>query len=129
MPRLLKLRLRKANNMSTTAFAFKSARISFNATTEQPIGAVGAGTTMRIRRLRLSVAGATNITIKDAASGNILEIIQFPAAGLLVLDSPNAFDEDRAYWSSANGGQIVLQSSAAVQVEGRVTYSQDTTAL
>lgn len=93
-----------------------AARISFSATGDQTIVTATAAQTTRVYRLRLSVAGATNISMKDGA-GTTLEIIQFAAAGMIVLDF-----NTRPYWTTSVNTAFILNSSAAVAVEGRIEY-------
>jgi hypothetical protein len=93
-----------------------AARISFSATGDQTIVSATASQTTRVYRLRLTVAGATNISIKDGAAST-LEIIQFAAAGMLVLDF-----NTRPYWVTTANTAFILNSSAAVAVEGRIEY-------
>lgn len=93
------------------------ARISFNSTAEQTIVAATAAQTTRVYRFRISTAGAANITIRDGVAGTILEVLQFPAAGFLILDF-----NTRPYWATSVNAAFTLQSSTAVQVEGRVEY-------
>lgn len=92
-----------------------AARITFAATGDQTIVSATASQTTRIYRLRLTVAGLTNITVKDGAT--TLEVIQFPAAGMLILDF-----NTRPYWVTSANSAFILNSSAAVAVEGRVEY-------
>jgi hypothetical protein len=93
-----------------------AARISFGATGDQTIVTATAAQATKVYRIRLTVAGATNISIKDGAA-TTLEIIQFPAAGMLILDF-----NTRPYWTTTANTAFILNSSAAVQVEGRVEY-------
>lgn len=110
-------RLITATASPLTTSDLTAARISFNATTEQTIVTATAAQTTRVYRFRISTAGAANITIRDGVAGTILEVLQFPAAGFLILDF-----NTRPYWITSTNAAFTLQSSTAVQVEGRVEY-------
>lgn len=104
------------NDVNTAAPGVLSAtRISFSATGDQAIVGATAGQATSIYRLRLTVAGATNISVKDGST--VLEVIQFAAAGALVLHY-----SARPYWGTSANSAFVLASSAVVQVEGRVEF-------
>jgi hypothetical protein len=99
--------------------ALSSLAVAFSSTAEQPVIAASSGKTTSVYRLRLYTKGATDITVRSAMGGAVIEVIPFVAAGALVLDF-----SDRPYWTTAVGGALTLQSSAAVQVSGRVDYVQ-----
>lgn len=97
-------------------------RISFNSATDQSIVAGTSGQTIRGHRLRLSVAAACNLDVIDGNSTQtptVVERIQFPSAGILVLD----FDS-RPYWITSAAKDLVFKSNVAVQIEGRLGYAK-----
>lgn len=74
-----------------------------------------ASQTTRVHRMRLNVAGATNITVKSGST--ILEVLKFAAAGFLVYDFAT-----RPWYVTAANQALVLSNSAAVQVDGVVEF-------
>lgn len=81
------------------------------------VAAVSAQTT-RVYRMRLSVAGATIVQIKDGST--VLEVFNFAGnGGALILDL-----SDRPYYKGSTNANFVLNSSAAVQVDGMLGYVQ-----
>ena len=80
--------------------------------------AAAAGKTCRVFGLRISVAGATVVQIKSSG-GTVLEVLNFAAATPPVVyplrGSP--------YHLSVQGEGITINSSAAVQVDGVLEYS------
>lgn len=70
-----------------------------------------ASQTTRVHRMRLSVAGATVLTIKSGAT--TLEVLRFPAAGFLIYDFAA-----RPWYVTAANAALVVSNSAAVQVDG-----------
>lgn len=75
-----------------------------------------ASQTTRVHRMRLSVAGATIVQILDGAT--VLEVFNFAGnGGNVVLDL-----SDRPYYTTTANTALVLNSSAAVQVDGRLEY-------
>ena len=104
-----------AANTVSPSTALTGQRITFNATADQTIVAATAAQTTKAHRLRLSIAGATNISIKDGAT--VLEVFQFAGAGALILD----FSERPYYVTTANTA-FVIASSALVAVEGRIDF-------
>lgn len=77
-----------------------------------------AGKSHRIYGIRISVAGAVIVQIKDGA-GTVLEVLNFAAAG------GAAFFDLRfyPYYTTTAGNAFVINASAAVQVDGRVEYT------
>jgi hypothetical protein len=78
--------------------------------------------TIRVHSMRLYVNAAANISICDGNSSqsqSTLEIIQFPGAAGLVLD----FDS-RPYYTVSNNKNLVIKSSSAVALTGRISYVQ-----
>lgn len=75
-----------------------------------------SGQTTRVHRLKLSVAGASIVQIKNGAT--VLEVFNFAGnGGSVVLD----FSAEPWYITSVNAA-LVINSSTAVQVDGRVEY-------
>lgn len=82
------------------------------------VAAAGTANRHRIYGLRLTVAGATIVTVKSGA-GITLERINFGGAGGgIVLDL-----RELPYWTCNPNQGIVINSSAAVQVDGTVEYT------
>lgn len=78
-----------------------------------------AGQSVRVYGLRISVAGATIVSIKDGA-GTVLEVFNFAGAGV----APPLDLRDETYYTTASGDALIVNSSAAVQVDGRIEYFQ-----
>jgi hypothetical protein len=96
---------------------FSEARINNAAASgDATVVAAVAGQTTRVHALRLSVAAATIVQVKRGAT--ILEVFNFAGnGGAVVLD----LSEDPHYITAANEA-FVINSSAAVQVDGRAYY-------
>lgn len=75
-----------------------------------------ASQTTRVHRLKLSVAGATVVQIKDGST--VLEVFNFSGNGGSVILN---FASEPWYVTSTNSA-LNINSSAAVQVDGRVEY-------
>jgi len=77
-----------------------------------------AGRSVRVYGLRLSVAGACVVQIKDGA-GIVLEQFNFAGAGggvrLKLRGTP--------FYIGTQGNALIVNSSAAVQVDGELEYS------
>lgn len=92
-------------------------RINNSAGTSTTLVAAVAGKVVRVYALRLSPAAATIVNLQDGA-GAILEVFNFPAAGTYVLDL-----REETYYTTTAGNALVMNSTA-VQVDGRLEYSQ-----
>lgn len=75
-----------------------------------------AGLVTRVYGLRLSVAGATVVTLKRGAT--VLEVFNFAAADTM----PPLDLRELPYYVTAVNEAFVLNSSAAVQVDGQLEY-------
>ena len=75
-----------------------------------------AGQKHRIYGFRISVAGATAVQLKDGA-GTVLETFNFGANGAAFFE----LREEPYYTGTANTA-FILNSSNAVQVDGRLEY-------
>lgn len=86
---------------------------------DTPVVAGVAGQAVRVYGLRLSVAGATVVSVKDGA-GTVLEVFNFAGVGgEVVLEL-----RDDTYYETSAGNAFIVNSSAAVQVDGRLEYFQ-----
>ena len=93
-------------------------RINVAASGDTALVAGVGGQTTRVYRMRLSVAGAVVVQIKDGAT--VLEVFNFPAAGgSVILDL-----SDRPYYRTAVAAALNINLSAAVQVDGRLEFVQ-----
>lgn len=81
------------------------------------IVAAAAGKSVRAYGLRLSAAAACVVSIKDGA-GTVLEVVNFGAAGALVLPM-----REVPYYSTTAGNALVMNVATAVQVDGVVESS------
>lgn len=89
------------------------------ATGDTVVVAAVAGQSVRAYGMRLSVAGATIVSIKDGA-GTVLEVFNFAGVGGgVVLD----LRED-TFYETSGGNAFIINSSAPVQVDGRLEYFQ-----
>lgn len=74
-----------------------------------------AGQTTKVYRLRINVAGANVLTIKDGA--NVLETINFPGAGILTYDYAT-----RPWYKTSLNSALTLTTSTTAQVNGVVDF-------
>ncbi len=82
------------------------------------IAAGGTGRVNRVYRLFLVVGGATNITFKRGATA-LSGPIPLSANGAITLDF-----EAEPWFECADNEAFVINSSAAVQVSGRIYFTQ-----
>lgn len=102
-----------------TTAGLTSGTLNFSVAGDTSAVAGVAAQTVRIWRLFFVVAAAVNITLKDGAATNFTGAMTFLAGGALVLDFCG---EPWFVTSAANA--FVINCSAAVQVSGRVYYTQ-----
>lgn len=105
-------------NAPTTA-QLASVSVSVAASGDNTLVAGAGGQTVRVFKLMLVVGAAVNIRFKDGAGTNLTGIMTMTASGAVVLD----FDSE-PWFVTALGNGFVLNLSAAVQVSGRVYYTQ-----
>lgn len=91
-------------------------RINQNTAGDTAVLAAVAGQKHRIYGYRISVDGATDISIKDGA-GTVLEVFNFGAGGSCFFE----LREEPYYTGTANTA-FIINSSNAVQVDGRLEY-------
>lgn len=98
-----------------------STRVAINAASsgDNTLIAAVVGQTIRVHKLFFVASGAVNIKFKDGASSDLTPATPFYAGGGVVLD----FDGDPWFVTTA-GNAFVLNLSAAVQISGRIYYSQ-----
>ena len=99
--------------------AISGAPISFATSGDNVVVAAVAAKSVAVYRLYFTVASATNITIKDGA-GNAL-------TGAMAVASNGSFFFDLnglPWWNTTAGNAFIINSSAPVQVSGRVEYTQ-----
>ena len=82
------------------------------------VAAVG-GQTVRVFKIFLTAASAVNIQFKDGAGTDLTGLITLTAGGSVVLD----FDT-RPWFLTSAGNAFILELSSAVQVSGRIYYTQ-----
>ena len=102
-----------------TPYSLTGARINFNTAGDNTVLPQDTtGVRFIVWRLRLSVAGATTIQIKDG-SGTILEVFNLGVNGAINLEAG-----DHAHYATSTNNGLVINSSNAVQVDGRVSYER-----
>lgn len=79
------------------------------------LAAAAVGASTKAYRAKLSVAGATIVTIKDGAT--TIDRFDFVGAGVLLL--PYSVE---AYWFTSTNSALVANSSAAVNVAVKLDY-------
>lgn len=94
------------------------ALISFATSGDNNIVAGVTAKVIKAYRLYIVVGGATNITIKDGSTA-LTGAMPFASNGSLVLDFSGI-----PWYTTSAGNALVINSSAAVQVSGRVEYTQ-----
>jgi len=112
--------------VTTTQTALNAARttpapITFASSGNNTVVAAVGGKTVRVYKMILVVAGATNITFQDSAGSPVLfsGALPFQANGSLVLDLT-----DEPWFTTTVGTSFVINSSNAVQVSGTIYYTQ-----
>jgi hypothetical protein len=109
---------------TTVQTALNSARttpaaITFASSGNNTVIAAIGGKVIRVFRMALVVAGATNITFEDSTPTLFTGAMPFQANGSLVLDFT-----DEPWFTTAVGAAFVINSSNAVQVSGVVYFTQ-----
>ncbi len=80
---------------------------------------------VRVFQLFFVVAAATIIVVKDGAGTALTGPMSFTAGGSFVLDFVRGSREaDQPWFTTSEGNAFVLNSTNAVQVSGRVYYTQ-----
>lgn len=97
-----------------------AAKIDFSASGNTTIVAGVATQIVKVYRLLLVVAAATNIAFKDGASTALSGAMALVAAGASITCTAEAVP----HFSTAAGNGFVINSSNAVQVSGVVWYTQ-----
>lgn len=93
-------------------------RINFAASGDNSVLSNVSGQKHRVYAFRLSVAGATVITLKDSSAA-VFEKWNFAGnGGGVVLDL-----RELPYWVMSTNTDLVLNSSNAVQVDGQIEYT------
>lgn len=105
-------------NTPTTA-ALSSASINAAASGNNTLVAAVAAQTVRVFRLFLVVAGTVDIIFRDGAATGFTGTMSFSKNGSMTID----FDGEPWFVTTA-GNAFILNLSAAVQVSGRVYYTQ-----
>lgn len=77
-----------------------------------------SGKQVAVYRMKLIIGAATTLQFLDG--GNILDVLEFPTSGSIVLDF-TSIDMPPWYQTSA-GKDLVLSNSNAVSVTGNVDY-------
>lgn len=96
-----------------------SAVVSVAASGDNTLVAGIGGQTIRIWKLLLVFNAAVNIIFKDGAATNLTGVMNMLANGSFVLD----FDAE-PWFLTAAANAFILNLSAAVQVSGRIYYTQ-----
>lgn len=91
-------------------------RINTAALGDTALVSATASHTTRVHALRLNVAGAVIVQIRDGAT--VLEVFNFGAAG----GSAQLEFRDRPYYVGTVNTALNINLSAAVQVDGRIEY-------
>lgn len=101
--------------LSTTDLT--GAAITFAASGDNTVVAAVASQTTKVYRMYFVVAGATNITIKNGAGASLTGAVPLAANGGMMLDFSS-----RPWYTTSTNTAFIINSSAAVQVSGRVEY-------
>lgn len=98
-----------------------STRTAINAASsgDNTLIAAVVGQTIRVHKLFFIASGTVNIKFKDGAGSDLTPAMPLYAGGGVTLD----FDGDPWFVTTA-GNAFVLYLSAAVQISGRIYYSQ-----
>lgn len=95
------------------------AAINISSSGDNTIVAAVGGQTVRIHKLFLIASGAVNLKFKDGASTDLTPALPLQAYGAMTLD----FDQE-PWFITAAGNALIINLSAAVQVSGRVYFTQ-----
>lgn len=106
--------------VASTQGQLQSTPISFNSSGANTIIPAVTGKVVRIYRLFLVVAGATNLTMEDTASNAFSGALPMTANGSITLDF-----ESEPWFTTAAGNGFAMNSSSGVQVSGTVYYTQE----
>ena len=107
-----------SRSLPTAALSSRTA-INAASSSDNTLIAAVAGQTIRVHKLFFVASGAVNIKFKDGASTDLTPAMPIYAGGGFTLD----FDGDPWFVTTA-GNAFVLNLSAAVQISGRIYYSQ-----
>lgn len=102
-----------------TTSALTSASINASASGDNTLVAAVAAQTVRVFKLFLVANGAVNIKFKDGAATDLTAVMNLNIGGSITID----LDGEPWFLTSA-GNAFVLNLSAAVQVSGRIYFTQ-----
>lgn len=91
-------------------------RINTAAAGDTTLVAAVASQTTRVHALRLSALLSNTVQVKDGV-GTILEVFVIPAGGSVKLDF-----RSRPYYKTTTNTALIINLSAATQVDGRIEY-------
>lgn len=97
-----------------------STPFTFAAAGDNTIIAGVAGQTIRVHRIVISTAAATQLTVKDGAGTALTGAMHFGTDNRFILDMTTG----RPWFKTSAGNNLVLNSTVAVQVTGFVQYVQ-----
>ncbi len=96
------------------------ARINITASGDSTLIAGAAGKQVRVYRMKLTVASASNILIKDGSTTVLDGPLTFAANGAMVLDFTNI--NMPPWYITSTGNDLVINNSSGVQLGGNVDY-------
>lgn len=96
-----------------------SGAVSFASSGDNTVVSAVTSQIVRVYRIILTTAAATNITMKDGASTSLSGAMPFGVNGSLVLDM-----QGEPWYVTSAGNAFIINSSNAVQVSGTVYYIQ-----
>jgi hypothetical protein len=102
-----------------TAMKTTPVAVNFSSSGDQTVVSAVGGQTIRVMRMLLVVAGATNITFKDSTPTSFSGAIPMLANGSITLD-----DSGEPWFVTASGKGFVINSSVGVSVQGTIWYTQ-----
>lgn len=105
--------------VASTQGQLRSTPISFSSSGANTIISAVTGKIVRIYRLFLVVAGATNLTMEDTASNAFSGALPMTTNGSITLDF-----ESEPWFTTTAGNGFAMNSSSGVQVSGAVYYTQ-----
>ena len=102
-----------------TAAAMTSASLNISSSGDNTVVSAQSGQTVRLHKLLLVAVGAVNVKFKDGAGTDLTPALPLQAGGSIVLD----FDGE-PWFVTSSGNALIINLSAAVQVSGRLYYTQ-----
>ena len=104
---------------STIPLEISEAALNFASSGDNTIVSASSGKIVRIFRIFFVVAGDVNVKMKDGAGTDLTAAMTMKTGGSFVLDY-----DSFPWFSTVAGNAFLINLSGAVQVSGRIYYTQ-----